>query len=72
MTLTKDQIKVIATNSQDNTPLFDAVHKYSHSINVSLKQAYLSILVTVQVEYPKYKPYSGYESFKVAYYRRSK
>ena len=52
--------------------LFTAVHKRSHTLNVSLKQAYYGVLSEVQKEFPKYQPYANFESFKIMYYRKSR
>jgi len=61
------KIKEIAV---DKKSLFESVFERSHKLNVSLKQAYYGVLSEVQKEFPNYNPYSGYESFKTAFYRK--
>jgi hypothetical protein len=71
MKLTSEQIKQIAIDKEDKSDLFNAVHLYSHRVNVSLKQAYNSIISQVCIEFKGYKPYKNYESFRNAFYRHS-
>ena len=72
MRLTIDQIKEIATETKARRCFFDAVNRFRVKINVSEKQAYNMVLSQVQVEFPHFEPYSGYESFRQTKYGNTK
>ena len=64
-------IKEIVSD-KTNQSLRNEVSQWSHKNNVGLAQAYSGVIGRVQEEYPKYEPYSSFESFYQMLYRKHK